>query len=89
MKSEYKKPTVRIEHFTMSQNIAAGCGAAHNSDWGGPSYWTKSTCGWRMPDGETIAWIEGTACNDYYGPDEEILGVCYNNPEGGYTIFSS
>ena len=88
MKKKYSKPGIIIEDFRLSQNIAS-CGAAHQSDWGSPSHWTKATCGWQIMEG-IIAWTEaGGVCNDYYGENDSIEGVCYNNPEGGTTIFSS
>lgn len=89
MKKVYEKPILHVEYFTLNQSIAAGCGAAHNSDWGGPSWYTKATCGWRLPDGETIVWASKDACSEVVGVDDQLDGICYHNPDGGYTIFSS
>lgn len=88
MKMKYVKPTMIVERFTLTQNIAYTC-APHNADWGWATYADKSSCGWQLPDGFNIAWVEAPMCNDLYGEDEGILGVCYNNPEGGMTIFGS
>ena len=89
MKKEYSKPGIIIENFELVQNIAAGCGAAHESDWGSPTHWSKATCGWEIIEG-VIAWTKDSGvCNDFYGENEGIGGICYNHPEGGATIFSS
>lgn len=89
MKEKYVKPTLILERFTMTQNIASGC-APRNEEWGYATHSDKSTCGWALPDGVNIAWLEGTTvCNDFYGEFDEVYGVCYNNPESGMTIFGS
>lgn len=88
MKQTYVRPTISVERFSLTQNIAFGC-APHNDDWGHCNHWSKDTCGWMLPDGQTIAWLAAPACNDLYGIEDEINGVCYNNPGGGMTIFGS
>lgn len=89
MKKTYEKPQVCVEYFALSQNIA-NCGAAHLSDIGGPNHWSKTTCGWDWHDGTSdIAWASNPPCTELYGETAEINGICYNNPGGGYTIFSS
>lgn len=88
MKKEYMKPRIIIEDFELSQNISAGCGAAHNSNLGGPTQWGKTTCGWNA--GGAVIWTEGNkGCTVKAEEDAEELGVCYNNPEGGMNIFGS
>lgn len=92
MKTVYKKPEIRIEHFTLSQTIADGCGATHDSTLGGPNHWTKATCGWVV--GSEVYWSSIPACDDGTGeayPEgwDGLGGICYNNPEGGASIFSS
>lgn len=91
MKAVYKKPEIRIERFTLSQTIAS-CGAAQDSTLGGPNQGTKATCGWVV--GSEVYWSSLPACDDGTGeayPEgwDELGGVCYNNPNGGTTIFSS
>lgn len=88
MKQTYVKPSIVVERFSLAQSIAAGC-APHNDGWGHCNHWSKSTCGWVLPDGVNIAWISAPVCNDFYGENESIYGICYNNPEGGMTIFGS
>lgn len=87
MKRNYQKPRIELEYFTLSQNIAAGCGAAHDSSLGHPNQWSKETCGWEL--GNVILWMENSGCTVPLGEDAYVEGVCYNNPEGGQTIFSS
>lgn len=88
VKETYVKPQIHIEYFSLNQNIA-NCGAAHNSDWGSPSHWTKTTCGWRWPNGEVAFLNDMEVCTDKYFETDNIEGICYNNPEGGATIFGS
>lgn len=89
MKEMYVKPTMILERFTLSQNIADFC-SAHNSDWGHANYADKNSCGWALPDGSNIAWLRDTvACNDPYEESDDINGICYNNPVNGITIFGS
>lgn len=90
MKMKYVKPTIVIESFTMTQSIASNCTPGRHEDWGHSNHWSKTTCGWVLPDGFTVAWIDqANNCNDFYGPEDEVNGVCYNNPEGGISIFGS
>lgn len=91
MKQVYKKPQLHIEHFVLSQSIAS-CGAAHTSSIGGPTQWSKETCGWKV--GDEVYWSSIPGCDDGSGeayPEgwDDLKGVCYNNPNGGNTIFSS
>lgn len=91
MKKVYEKPVLRVEHFALSQSIAS-CGAAHTSNVGGPNHWSKTTCGWVV--GNEVYWSTLPACDDGSGeayPEgwDDLGAVCYNNPGGGNTIFSS
>ena len=91
MKAVYKKPEIRIERFTLSQTIAS-CGAVQDSTLGGPNQGTKAVCGWVV--GSEVYWSSRPACDDGTGevyPEgwDGLEGVCYNNPNGGTTIFSS
>lgn len=91
MRKAYTKPQIHIEKFILSQSIAS-CGAAHTSSLGGPNHWSKKTCGWVV--GNEVYWSSVPGCgndlDDVYPEDWDELGaVCYNNPSGGNTIFSS
>ena len=89
MKQVYKKPTLHVEYFTLSQAIADGCGAVIGGNTlGRPNHSSKETCGWQM--GDLSYWVAGTTgCGIPLDPDTEGVGVCYNNPEGGNSIFNS
>lgn len=87
MKQKYMKPAIVMEQFELSQSIAESCGAV-NSSLGDPNLMDKHTCGWDV--GFTVVWLDtNNACvfpqEDYV----EFQGVCYNNPSGHNTIFSS
>lgn len=89
MKKIYSKPAMQVEYFTMSQNIAAGCNAVTGGNsLGKPTHGDRGSCGWDV--GGAIAWVgEGTGCNFPCDENSEANGVCFNNPSGGNTIFSS
>lgn len=89
MKEVYTKPQFRIDYFELSQSIASCSGVTGGgSTLGKPSHWSKETCGWDV--GGWIIWTEQSTCPDeQLGADEEIDGVCYNNPSGNVVAFSS
>lgn len=92
MKKTYTKPTILWESFSLTQSIAAGCSDFSNSTLGKPSSGDKINCGWDM--GNLIVWVanDGSAktdCNYDWGADEPFDVLCYNNPNGGMTIFGS
>lgn len=90
MKKQYSKPGIIIEDFTISQNISSGCGVpGGGGPLGKPAHWSKETCAWDM--GNITVFLDTMkVCEDIQlGPDDEFEGICYNNPEGGATIFSS
>lgn len=91
LKETYIKPQLHIEYFALSQSIA-NCGAAHDSSLGVPTHWSKTDCAWKV--GDALYWSSVPACgeseDDVYPEGwEDLKGVCYNNPNGGATIFSS
>ena len=92
MKLKYTKPALVLELFSMTQSIATGCTAEDpanpNSTVGDPNIWNKQECGWAIDD-NIIIWLEAPICNDYAGAEEDIDGICYNNPDGGNLIFAS
>lgn len=89
MKEIYVKPKFYIESFVMSQSVAAGCGAVPGgTSLGKPGHGDKSTCGWDM--GNVVVWVDKDhGCSIPYPADGEFNGYCYNNPNGGTSIFGS
>jgi hypothetical protein len=96
MKREYSKPAFMIERFDLTQSIAANCSAENpanpNSSIGDPNWGSKDTCGWQV--GNYVIWT-AASCNNgqadsiIASPYEEVLGFCYNNPNGNNVIFNS
>lgn len=85
MKKIYQKPGIYVENFGLSQSIAATCGVGNaESTLGKPSLADKNSCGWDM--GNMIIWVERPACKDLM-PDTDMGFGCYNNPNGGVTVF--
>ena len=89
MKQKYVKPAMVMERFELAQSVAAGgCGAASSSTMGDPNQWNKETCGWDL--GNMIVWTElNSGCLYKLDEDFPMEGVCYNNPDGGQSIFNS
>ena len=89
MKKMYNKPEIHMEHFVLSQHIASCEGVTPGgTTLGRPSQWSKTTCGWDI--GGWIIWTQTNVCPDEQAdPDDEINGVCYNNPNGHLVAFCS
>jgi len=89
MRKEYVKPGISVELFSLAQSIAAACeGFQHDTGLGEPAHYDKTTCGWAM--GDFIVFVDAKICTDaQIGEDEDFNGLCYNNPDGGTTIFGS
>ena len=85
----YVKPQLQVEYFTLSQSIANGCNVpGGGTTLGKPNHWDKATYGWDL--GNWVIWSDSAKCwNELAGPEENIVGLCYNNPNGGCTIFNS
>lgn len=84
----YVKPQLQVEYFTLSQNIASGCHVpGGGNSLGKPTHWSKENCGWDL--GGWVIWVQEATCIEKVDPMEEIAGFCYNNPNGGCTIFGS
>lgn len=80
MKKSYTKPIVGFEDFTLSANIATGCG----SKTGLPS---KDQCG--LNQGDAILFLTSiTACNEKI-EDDGTVSFCYHNPSDEQRLFSS
>ena len=85
-----------METFNLTQAIALGCSVdkavAGGNTLGGPAHVEKSTCGWRI-DKFTVLWVQengsNSNCNYHVDADAEYDTLCYNNPNGGNTIFGS
>jgi hypothetical protein len=97
MKRAYSKPVFYMEPFTLSQSVASTCNINGRSH-GIPKHGSKSTCNWSM--GNFTVFLEKVdEEGNYIGPCAKSLvkvrdgakykGLCYNNPEGGATIFGS
>lgn len=86
MKKKYFKPAIAMESFVLTQTIAS-CGAKHNSSLGSPTQASKDTCGWQV--GAEVVFVSQPICTEELGPEEGFDGICYNNPEGGQSIFNS
>lgn len=88
MKRNYQKPEIRLESFVLTQSIAMSCGFnPDNTSFGFPTHADRYSCGWSY--GGEVIWISKDPCSDEYSPDLELGGVCYNEPNGGVTIFAS
>ena len=46
MKKVYKKPTIAIESFALTQSIAVSCGYTDDQFQGHPTQADKPVCGW-------------------------------------------
>lgn len=94
MKKKYVKPGIIIEDFVLAQNISGGCGAVPGGNTlGKPTHWDNTTnCGWDLNDGSNyIIWVKqiGSTCTSDWPADVPYDGICYNNPQGGNSIFNS
>lgn len=88
MKAKYVKPALVMERFELTQAIANGCNADPNSSIGDPMHYTKTTCAWNVNG--TLIFIAGSGTGCMFGDAEtQWSGLCYNNPDGGQTIFGS
>ena len=88
MKAKYVKPDLLVESFTLMQNIANTCAGAAGSTLGHPTFGDGDNCGWSL-GGAAILWAHAGACDDLVEPNTEVSGICYNNPNGGLSIFGS
>lgn len=90
MKKMYTKPCFAVELFTMSQSIASGCDLPpEGSTFGSPNYGGKTECGWNIGGLIVFQTVENGCTHVQVGPDDQFMGYCYNNPDGGLTVFGS
>lgn len=89
MKKAYVKPALALESFVLSQSIASTCNVpGGGTSLGKPGHSSRETCGWDV--GGLILWVnDSTGCNLPTEIDENVSGICYNAPAGGFTIFGS
>jgi hypothetical protein len=84
LKKVYKKPKIRIEIFAFVQTATGSCG--ENLDLTGATQGSRETCGWEIAPGFEV-FISTEVCDfPSYGSEDN---ACYDNPAGGYNIFSS
>jgi len=90
MKERYVKPAIYMESFALTQTIARNCGDTHTGTLGESTHYNENTCMWDL-GGFTIFFIDNGCDDGPDGPDDEyeIEALCYNNPDGGRSIFSS
>lgn len=88
MKKVYEKPMAQLEMFALSQSVAVNCGYSDDRYIGHPTHHSKSSCGWDDGTGE-VYWASNPPCADAYPEDLVVGEVCYNNPNGATTVFSS
>lgn len=90
MKKTYVKPALVMESFVLSQNIAYNCGVpGGGTDLGSPGMGSRDTCGWIDSLGREL-WLDTeNVCDFKVNEDYEYIGVCYNSPSNGWSIFGS
>ena len=89
MKSKYVKPQLLVEHFSLCQSIASGCdNSAGAPTMGAPLYASKDVCAWDV-GGLAIFTNDVSACFIKIAADDSYSNYCYDNPNGGITIFTS
>ena len=89
MKKTYSKPQIMFEAFTLSTNIASGCGVITKL----PS---EGTCGFTPErwDPDVVIFNVGVGVGDgacTTGPIGDYNGLCYDNPSAGtgMNLFTS
>ncbi len=97
MKEQYVKPLIVYENFSLTQNIAIDCGDTHDSTLGQSNHLSPDTCNWIQGEGDdAVILFYVDQCEDSVvigdpepGDELDIEGYCYNNPDGGVSLFSS
>ena len=79
MKKRYIKPMIGFEDFTLSANIATGCGTKVNS----PS---QDQCG--IDQGDAVIFLTSmSGCKEPY--EDGYGSLCYHNPSDATRMFNS
>ena len=94
MKEKYIKPALFVESFALSQTIARNCGDTHSNTEVGSNHYNEDTCEWDVGD---CTLFYGERCDEDMTVKEgmsleeilEFFDLCYNNPSGLQTVFSS
>ena len=81
MKKQYKKPLVLFDNFSLSTNIAAGCGVSTN--------FGVDACGYQFAPGIFIFTQQNNGCGDKRPANGEYNGICYHNPSDTNNLYSS
>ena len=81
MKKQYKKPLVLFDNFSLSTNIAAGCGVSTN--------FGVDQCGYQFTVGIVIFTQANNGCEKKISPGENYNGICYHNPSDTNNLYSS
>lgn len=89
MKEAYVKPAFYIERFSLTQNIASGCGAMSNGSLGSPMVADKNTCAWSMGNLALFVDTATNGCSFTVDPNGEFNGICYNAPNSSNAIFGA
>ena len=96
MKEKYVSPALFFESFALSQTIARNCGDNHQGTLGESTHYNENTCTWSFGDDMNIFWSHCDMSMEEWGTQDDegnweidIEGLCYNNPDGGQTIFAS
>ena len=75
MKAKYVKPEIFIERFSLTQNIAAACGAVENGSLGTPTSGDKNSCTWDLGGMSIFTTTAGCTISCHCGPG--TLGVLF------------
>ena len=87
MKAKYVKPEIFIERFSLTQNIAAACGAVENGSLGTPTSGDKNSCTWDL--GGMSIFTLAAACTIPLGDNDTFEGVCFNAPNSNTAVFGA
>ncbi len=88
MKLKYEKPAFYVENFSLTQAYALGCGWDGDDYGPRPTHADKTVCGWDDGYGG-IVWAAKPQCENIIPENVDVGGFCYNNPNGGITVFAS
>ena len=83
MKKQYSKPGIIIEDFAIAQNIASNCGNAGGHKH---THAYQDVCTWMVED-VSVFTDSNFNCEIPIMPGERFEDICYNNPDGGISIF--
>ena len=87
MKETYVKPSIVIERFSLTQNIASGCGVI-DSSLGMPGQADKNTCAW-LVGGVVKIFVAQPTCTQLADAYEDVNGICYNAPNSSVVVFGA